>query len=128
MSYFFSKTVNITFDQGRKTVEEKLKESGLGIVSEIDLDKKFKEKLDVSFRRYKILGACSPAHAYKAVRTEENIGLMLPCNVVIQEKDSNKIDVSVIDPVASMMAIENQELQPVALEIQSKLRKFIESL
>lgn len=128
MSYFFSKQLEKSFDDSRTYIEEKLKEFGFGVVTELDLDKKFKDKLGKDFRRYKIIGACSPAHAYKAVLKEENIGLMLPCNILIQEKESNIVQVSVIDPIASMQAIHNPELAPIAEEIQSKLKSFTESL
>lgn len=128
MSYFFSKQLEKSFDDSRTYIEEKLKEIGFGVVTELDLDKKFKDKLGKDFRRYKIIGACSPAHAYKAVLKEENIGLMLPCNILIQEKESNIVQVSVIDPIASMQAIHNPELAPIAEEIQSKLKSFTESL
>lgn len=128
MSYFFSKTLNKTFDAVRIQVEEDLKKIDFGIVSEIDMDQKFKGKLNIDFRRYKILGACSPKHAYAAVSAEEHIGLMLPCNIVLQEKDENTIEVSVIDPIASMQAVNNPALGETAIDIQSKLKEFIESL
>ena len=86
------------------------------------------EKLGIDFRRYKILGACSPKHAHASISGEEHIGLMLPCNVVLQEKDKNQVEVSVIDPVASMQAVENPLLAPVASEIRAKLKEFVESL
>ena len=92
------------------------------------MDQKFREKLGIEFRRYKILGACSPKHAYLAVTAEEHIGLMLPCNVVMQEKGTDAVEVSVIDPVASMQAVKNPHLEDTASEIRSKLREFLESL
>ena len=128
MSYFFSKQLDVDFEEARNYIEEQLKEYGFGIVSEIDMDQKFRQKLNVDFRRYKILGACSPMHAYTAVQSEEHIGLMLPCNVVIQEKIKGKTLVSVIDPVASMQAIENPQLRDTARDIQSKLKMFLETL
>ena len=128
MKYYFAKTVTNSFEETRQLIEEKLKTYGFGIVSEIDLDEKFREKLGIDFRRYKILGACSPKHAHAAISGEEHIGLMLPCNVVLQEKDKNQVEVSVIDPVASMQAVENPLLAPVASEIRAKLKEFVESL
>ena len=128
MNYYFAKKLNIPFDKAAGIVVEHLSKIGFGIVSEIDMHEKFKAKLGVDFRKYKILGACSPKHAFQAVSAEEHIGLMLPCNVVIQEKDENSVEVSVIDPVASMMAVENKELEPSAREIQGKLRSFIGDL
>jgi uncharacterized protein (DUF302 family) len=127
MSYYFSKKLNISYESGRKIIEEKLKKIGFGIVSEIDMHEKFKEKLGVEFRRYKIIGACNPKYAYQAVSSEDKIGLMLPCNIVIQEREENSIEISAIDPVASMQAVNNPELFPLAEEIKSQLKSFIES-
>jgi uncharacterized protein (DUF302 family) len=128
MKYFFSKTLDMSFDNAYKNIGEKLKEYGFGIVSEIDMHKKFKEKLDVDFHRYKILGACSPKHALTAVNAEEHIGLMLPCNVVIQERSNHEVEVSAIDPVASMQAVNNPQLAETAGIIREQLRKFIDAL
>jgi uncharacterized protein (DUF302 family) len=128
MSYYNTKTVNESFSRVRTRIEEALKKQGFGIISEIDMDQKFREKLGIEFRRYKILGACSPKHAYLAVTAEEHIGLMLPCNVVMQEKGTDAVEVSVIDPVASMQAVKNPHLEDIASEIRSKLREFLESL
>jgi uncharacterized protein (DUF302 family) len=128
MSYFFSKTVQKTYEEAHPYVEEKLKQFGFGVVTELEMHKKFKEKLNVDFRPYKILGACSPKHAYEAVSAEEHIGLMLPCNVVIQDKGNNEVEVSVIDPIASMQAVNNPLLADTASDIQNKLKEFISSL
>ena len=128
MSYYFKKTLEKDIRETRMYIENQLKEAGFGIVSEIDLSGKFKEKLNVDFRPYLILGACSPKHAHLAVSAEENIGLMLPCNVVLQEKEKGKTQVSVIDPVASMQAVHNENLGPVAAEIREKLQEFVTSL
>jgi uncharacterized protein (DUF302 family) len=98
------------------------------VLSDIDIHEKLKEKLDVDFRKYKILGACNPAYAYKALQTEDKIGVMLPCNVIIQEKSDGTIEVAAVDPVASMSAIENPELKNIALEIQKKLKNVIDKL
>ena len=128
MDYFFTKQLEKTFEESRGLIEEKLKNYGFVIVSEINIHDKFREKLGINFRRYKIIGACSPEHAYKAISNEEHIGLMLPCNIVLQEKDYNQILVSVIDPIASMKAVENESLAETALEIRKKLIEFIEAL
>jgi uncharacterized protein (DUF302 family) len=128
MKYFVAKQLNKNYDETRQIIEQKLKNYGFGIVSEIDIHEKFREKLGVDFRRYKILGACSPKHAYEAISNEEHIGLMLPCNVVMQEKGKNLVEVSVIDPAASMQAVENKSLEGTATEIRDKLVEFIESL
>ncbi|MDH5718220.1 MAG: DUF302 domain-containing protein [Spirochaetia bacterium] len=127
MSYFFKKEVNLKFDEAVAKVREELKNEGFGVLTEIDVKTTLKNKLDVDFKPYLILGACNPPFAYKALQAEEQIGLMLPCNVVVQEIDG-KIVVSAIDPVASMQAVTNAELVPVANEVQEKLKKVIDSL
>jgi len=128
MSYYISKKIDATFEQAIDEVKEALAIQGFGIITEINMQQKLKEKLDVDFRRYTILGACNPAYAYKALQNEDKIGTMLPCNVVVQELGENEIEVAAIDPVASMMAIENDSLKSFASEIKSKLEKAIESL
>ena len=128
MKYYISKKIDATFEQAIDEVKEALAIEGFGVLSEINIDKKLKEKLDVDFRRYTILGACNPAYAYKALQNEDKIGTMLPCNVVVQELRKNVIEVAAIDPIASMMAIENPKLAKLALEIKGKLEKVIESL
>lgn len=128
MKYYFSKIITASFEEARQLIEEKLKTFGFGIVSEIDIHEKFREKLGVDFRKYKILGACSPKHAHTAISHEEHIGLMLPCNLVLQEKENDQVEVSVIDPVASMQAVENPSLGTIANEIRNNLILFIKSL
>jgi len=128
MKYYISKKIDATFEQAIDEVKEALAIQGFGVLSEINIHDKLKEKLDVDFRRYTILGACNPAYAYKALQNEDKIGTMLPCNVVIQELRKNVIEVAAIDPIASMMAIENPKLAKIALEIKGKLEKVIESL
>lgn len=128
MNYYISKKIDATFEQAIDEVKEALAIQGFGVLSEINIHDKLKEKLDVDFRRYTILGACNPAYAYKALQSEDKIGTMLPCNVVIQELRKNVIEVAAIDPIASMMAIENPKLAKIAVEIKGKLEKVIESL
>jgi uncharacterized protein (DUF302 family) len=128
MSYYFVKNLNRSFDSTREYVEEELMKYGFGIVSEINLHEKFKAKLDIDFRKYKILGACSPKHAHKAISAEEHIGLMLPCNIVLQEVNSKETKVSVIDPIASMQAVQNRALESTASEIQNSLKDFVNNL
>ncbi len=128
MKYYITKKIDATFEQAIDEVKEALAIQGFGVLSEINIHEKLKEKLDVDFRRYTILGACNPAYAYKALQNEDKIGTMLPCNVVIQELGKNVIEVSAIDPIASMMAIENPKLAKIAGEIKGKLEKVIESL
>jgi uncharacterized protein (DUF302 family) len=128
MKYYITKKIDATFEQAIDRVKESLGIEGFGVLSEINLHDKFKEKLNVDFRRYTILGACNPAYAYKAVQSEDKIGTMLPCNVVVQDLGKNVIEVTAVDPVASMMAIDNPKLAPIAEEVKRKLTRAIESL
>jgi uncharacterized protein (DUF302 family) len=128
VSYFFSKTVNDTFDTAISNVTEELKKEGFGILTEIDVKETLKKKLDVDFRKYKILGACNPHFAYEALQYEDEIGTMLPCNVIVQEFINGEVRVSAVDPVASMMAIQNEKLGKVANEVREKLKRVIDNL
>ena len=128
MKYYFNKTIKLDFDQAVQLVTEELKKEGFGVLTEIDIQKTLKEKINVDFRKYKILGACNPPNAHKALLQEDKVGLMLPCNVIIQELENNLIEVAAIDPVASMIAIENQNLAGIAEEIKEKLERVIASL
>lgn len=128
MGYYFSKKIESSFEEAVATVTEALKEEGFGILTEIDVGNTLKNKLGVEFRRYKILGACNPPFAYQALQAEDKIGTMLPCNVIVQESAEGHIEVASIDPVASMQAINNPHLEEIALKIQGKLKKVIESL
>ena len=128
MSYHNSKIVNSTFDDAIVKVTEELKKEGFGILTEIDVKETLKKKLDVDFRRYKILGACNPPYAYKALQLEETLGVLLPCNVVVQELTDGKIQVSVVNPTESMQAVNNENLGEIASEISLKLKKVIENL
>lgn len=126
--YHFSKKVNLPFDQAIEKTTAILKENGFGVLSDIDIKSTLKEKLDVDFKKYRILGACNPGYAYKALTSEDHIGLMLPCNVIVQEHEDGTVEVSAIDPVASMQAVENEELHDVAINVKKLLKKVIESL
>jgi uncharacterized protein (DUF302 family) len=128
MSYFFSKKVAMNFESAMTRVTEGLKKEGFGILTEIDVKATLKKKLDVDFQQYTILGACNPAFAYKALQAEPHIGTMLPCNVIVQELAEGKVEVAAVDPLASMQAISNQELQAIAKEIQLKLKRVIDQL
>lgn len=128
MSYHFSTTLSTTFEEAVERVTEKLKEDGFGILTEIDVKETMKKKLDREMYNYRILGACNPPLAWEAIQSEDKIGTMLPCNVIVQEREPGEIEVSAVDPVASMQAIENKELGDVAKEVQERLRKIIESL
>ena len=128
MKYYFSKTIAGSFDNAVQKVTEALKAEGFGILTEIDIKATLKKKLDVDFYNYKILGACNPPFAYKALLAEDKIGTMLPCNVIVQEKEAGQVEVSAIDPSASMQSIENKDLQDIATEIKARLQKVIEAL
>jgi uncharacterized protein (DUF302 family) len=128
MEYYFNKTVPGTFDEVILKVTEALKEQGFGVLTEIDLKATLKKKLDVDFYNYTILGACNPDFAYKALQAEDKIGTMLPCNVIVQEKLAGQVEVSAVDPAASMQAIENNKLKEISLEVRDKLKKVIDQL
>ena len=128
MSYYFNKTISGNFDDVIFKVTDELKKEGFGILTEIDVKETLKKKLDVDFKKYKILGACNPPFAYEALKAEDKIGTMLPCNVIVIEQAPGQIEVAAIDPIASMQAVGNPNLGKVASEVQSKLRKVVESL
>lgn len=128
MSYYFSKTLDVPFEKAIEKTTAALKEEGFGVLAEIDIKATLKKKLDVDFKKYQILGACNPPLAHKALSSEEHIGLMLPCNVIVQEQDNGKVEVAAVDPVASMQAVENAELGGVATDVRDLLKKVIESL
>lgn len=128
MKYYINKTIAANFEQAIELVTKALKKEGFGVLSEIDIQQKFKEKLDIDFRKYKILGACNPPNAHKALQLEDKIGTMLPCNVIVQETGENQVEVAAVDPVASMMSVENNQLAGIAVEIKSKLERVIASL
>lgn len=128
MKYYISKTINADFDKAMEQTIQALKNEGFGVLSQIDIREKLKEKLDVDFKKYTILGACNPPNAYKALQVEDKIGTMLPCNVIVQEHSEGKVEVAAVDPVASMMAVENQQLSGIAKDIRARLERVIESL
>ena len=123
MDYYFSKTIDQSFDNAIQKVTEALKTEGFGILTEIDVKATLKKKINVDFYNYKILGACNPPFAYKALLAEDKIGTMLPCNVIVQEKVSGQVEVSAVDPSASMLSIENKDLQAIATEIKNQVEK-----
>ncbi len=128
MNYNFTKTISDSFEDAIRKVTDALKAEGFGILTEIDIKATLKTKLDVDFYKYTILGACNPPYAYKALLAEDKIGTMLPCNVIVQEKVAGQVEVSAIDPSASMQSIDNADLQGIATEIGAKLRRVIEQL
>lgn len=128
MSYYFSKKVKGIFNDVENRVRSLLKEEGFGVLTEIDVKETLKKKMDVDFRKYKILGTCNPPFAFKALQVEDKIGTMLPCNVIVQEVGPDEVEVAAIDPIASMQAVENPDLLPIAQEVQRKLKNVIEEI
>lgn len=128
MSYHFSKTLSLSMDAAVAKVTQALKEEGFGILTEIDVQKTLKAKIDVDFRPYRILGACNPGFAHQALLAEDKIGTMLPCNVIVQEKLPGSVEVSAVDPVESMKAINNPALHGIATEVRSRLQRVIAQL
>lgn len=128
MSYYFNKIINESFEKSLEKVISSLKDEGFGLLTEIDVKETLKKKLDVDFQNYRILGACNPPFAYRALKAENKIGTMLPCNVIVQELSEGQVEVAAVDPVASMKAIENQELLQIAEQVREKLKKVVMSL
>lgn len=128
MKYYFSNTISTTFDNAIKIITDKLKTEGFGVISEIKMHEKLKEKLEVDFKKYTILGACNPSFALKALKLEDKIGTMLPCNFLVIEQEEGKIEVAAINPVASMQSIANPELYDIAHKISQTLRKIVEHI
>ena len=128
MNYYFNKTINGTFEEVIDRVTQALKEEGFGILTEIDIKETLKKKLDVDFKKYRILGACNPPYAHKALLAEDKIGTMLPCNVIVQEVAARVIEVAAVNPMASMQAVDNDALKGIAQEITLKLENVIEKL
>ncbi len=128
MSYYFSRTLAMPFDEAIQHVVEALKQEGFNILTEIDVKATLKKKLGVDFRNYRILGACNPPYAYEALRAEDKIGTMLPCSVIVQETLTGAVEVAAIDPIASMQAVDNPALGGVAVEVQARLKAVVDSL
>lgn len=128
MEYYFDAILHTSFDDAVAKVTEALKTEGFGILTEIDMQAKLKEKLGVDYKKYKILGACNPAFGYKALQIEEMVGVMLPCNFVVTEKEDGAILVAAVNPIASMMAIQNPALESHAAEVTEKIKKIVNLL
>jgi uncharacterized protein (DUF302 family) len=125
MKYYIEKTTDASFEDALTRVTEELKKEGFGILTEIDVSATLKKKIDVDFKNYKILGACNPSFAYKALSMEDKIGTMLPCNIIVQQISASQVEIAAVNPIASMQAIENDELNSVANEILAKLERVI---
>jgi len=128
MDYYNSKIVNRDFNETIGIITDALKNEGFGIITTIDMQLTLKQKLGVDFKRYTILGACNPSFAYKALQAEEKIGTMLPCNIIVIDQENGTTEVAAVDPMASMMAIQNPTLKPLAEEISVKLKRAVNSL
>lgn len=128
MNYFIGKTVEMTFDHAVEAITGTLKDNGFGIVTDIDMSATLKKKLNKEIPSYRILGACNPGYAYEAVTKEPQIGVMLPCSVAVRQLERNKVAISVIDPIASMMAVKNPELDGFAKEVKEKLQRAVNAL
>ncbi|WP_395809032.1 DUF302 domain-containing protein [Daejeonella sp.] len=128
MSYYFTKKINGDFESAITKVTEELKKEGFGILTEIDVQATFKKKLDIDFKKYRILGACNPNFAFEAIQAEDKIGTMLPCNVIVQEQEDGIVEVSAVDPVASMVSVQNNSLANIASEVSEKLNRVINNL
>ena len=129
MSYYYSTTINdISFETALEQVTNALSSEGFGVISTIDVSTTLKKKIDVDFKKYTILGACNPQFAHHALMNEDKIGVFLPCNVVVIEQDAGVIEVAAVDPVASMVSVENEQLAEMSLEVQEKLQRVIAAL
>ncbi len=128
MGYYFNKIVSMPFDEAIAKLTEALQKEGFGILSDIDVKATLKKKLDVDFKRYRILGACNPQFAYKALQAEDKIGTLLPCNVIVQELAEGEVEVAAIDPASSMQAVDNSQLKEIAGQVQGKLKRIITDL
>jgi uncharacterized protein (DUF302 family) len=128
MSYYMNKILSMSFDDAVARVTEELKKEGFGILTDVDVKAALKKKLDIDFRKYRILGACNPPFAYRALQAEDKIGTMLPCNVIVQENSDGQVEVASIDPLSSMQAVGNPALKEIASEIRNKLKTVISRL
>jgi len=127
--YYISKTLEgVTFEEAIEKVTAELKKEGFGVLTEIDVKETLKKKIDVDFKNYRILGACNPVFAHKALTAEDKIGVFLPCNVIVEEHDNGQVEVSAVDPVASMMSVKNDSLGGIATEVRAKLGRVIEGV
>ena len=128
MTYYFAKTITGPFEAAVSRVKEALQNEGFGVLTEIDVARTLQQKLGADFRNYRILGACNPRLAHEALRREDKIGTMLPCNVIVQEVDSGAVEVAAVDPVASMTAVENAGLRDIAGQVRERLQRVVEGL
>ena len=128
MSYYFNKVTDLSYEDAIARTTEALKNEGFGVLTQIDVKTTLKNKIDVDFPKYMILGACNPGFAHKALLSEEHIGAMLPCNVVVRVNKEGQTEVFAVDPIASMSAVDNPDLGSIAQEVQKKLKSVIDSI
>ncbi len=128
MSYYFSKTITMSFEDAVTRATDALKKEGFGVLTDIDVQATLKKKLNADFRKYRILGACNPAFAYQALQAEDKIGTMLPCNVIVQDLGNGVVEVAAVDPAASMAAVDNPKLGEIAGQVRAKLKNVIDGL
>lgn len=128
MTYYFAKQLACGFDEAIERTTEALQRAGFGIITEIDVTSTLKKKIGADFRNYRILGACNPMIAHEALKIEDKIGMMLPCNVIVQDVGGGRIEVAAIDPVASMQAVDNPALREPATQVQAMLKDVVDSL
>ena len=128
MKYYFEKETDYTFDKAVERITEELKKEGFGILARIDMHNTLKEKLDVEFRKFSILEACNPPFAYKSLQAEVNIGIMLPCNIVVQQTSDSTTAVSVVNPVSAMKGVDNADMDDIAKQIQAKLKSALDKV
>lgn len=128
MSYYKSKIVDLSYEEALEKATEELKKVGFGVLTEIDVKETLKKKIDVDFRKYKILGACNPQFAHKALSVEDKIGALLPCNVVVQETEDGKVEVAIMNPAEAMSVVKNDDLEPIAAEVNKMLETALEKI
>lgn len=128
MKYYINKTVDYKFEEASKRVSEVMMKNGFGVLTEINLHEKFKEKLNVDFRKYRILGTCNPKASHSALQFQDKLGTMLPCNVILQELEDGKVEIAAVDPVASMLAVEDENVKEIIVEVKKNLEKAISEI
>lgn len=128
MKYYLEKKSNRNFEDTLLKVEEELKAEGFGVLTEIDVKATLKKKLDVDFKKYKILGACNPPFAYEALKAEDKIGVLLPCNVIVEENENNEVEVGIVNPLVAMASVENANLVAIATKVTEKLSRVLEKI
>ncbi len=128
MSYYKAKIVDLSFEEAIQKATDELKKVGFGVLTEIDVKETLKKKIDVDFRNYKILGACNPKFAHKALTVEDKIGVLLPCNVIVQETEDGKVEVAIMNPAEAMSVVGNEELNPIATEVNKLLETALENI